>query len=105
VSGTHIPPSPEALHADGWVDGLRFSRHAGERYRHVKRGSVYTLPFGRAEAGVQCQEPVRDGDTLLIYIGDDGMIWARPTDEFFDGRFERLPEGEGLSGRQGSGAE
>lgn len=70
------------------IDGKRFSLNAGDRYRHVKRGSTYTLPFGHAEAMVQCEEPISDEHTLLIYIGDDGMIFARPTHEFFDGRFQ-----------------
>lgn len=73
------------------IDGRRFSEHAGDRYRHVKRGSTYTLPFGRAEALVQCAEPIEDNDTLTIYIGDDEMIFARPTHEFFDGRFRSIP--------------
>ena len=81
--------SPEP--APHWINGRRFSEHAGERWRHVKRGSVYSLPFGRAEAMVQCAEPITDESVLTIYIGEDGMIFARPTHEFHDGRFEPLP--------------
>lgn len=92
--------SPEP--APHWIDGRRFSEHAGERWRHVKRGSVYSLPFGRAEAMVQCAEPLTDESVLTIYIGEDGMIFARPTHEFHDGRFVLLPDEHGLSGAQRS---
>lgn len=84
------------------IDGKRFSLHAGDRYRHVKRGSAYTLPFGRAEAMVQCEEPISDEDTLLIYIGDDGTIFARPTHEFFDGRFQPASGQEGSAEDDGA---
>lgn len=111
LRGPYCPacnPDIDAARAEGAaqqpghiIDGKRFSLHAGDRYRHVKRGSTYTLPFGRAEAMVQCEEPISDEHTLLIYIGDDGMIFARPTHEFFDGRFQPASGQEGSAERDG----
>lgn len=54
-------------------------------WRHKKRGSTYTV-VGTAE--VQSSNPVNEGDRLVVYRGEDGRLWARPVDEFTDGRFE-----------------
>lgn len=64
----------------------------GERVRHVKRGSTYRV-IGEAE--VQCAVMVEEGDRLTVYRCDtDGKLWARPTAEFRDGRFEPAKESE-----------
>lgn len=60
-----------------------------ERYRHKKRGTVYEV-IGTAELQVAGLAP-DEGDYLEVYRGDDGKLWARPFDEFHDGRFEALP--------------
>lgn len=58
------------------------------RWRHKKRRSLYkVLTF---DGKVQCSEPIREGDQVTIYLGDDGQHWVRPVYEFTDGRFERL---------------
>ena len=93
--------APVSAPGMGWIDGRRFSEQAGERWRHVKSGGVYILPFGRAEAMVQCAEPITDENTLTVYIGEDGMIFARPTHEFHDGRFVRLPAESGVDADEG----
>jgi hypothetical protein len=62
----------------------------GEVYRHRRRGTVYTV-IGRAN--LQTDRPVSDDETLVIYRGKDGDLWARPVREFRDGRFEPLPNG------------
>jgi hypothetical protein len=56
-------------------------------YRHKKRGSLYSL-IGVAE--VQTFTPISDRDQLIIYRGynEPRKLWARPRDEFTDGRFE-----------------
>lgn len=65
-----------------------------ERYRHVKRGTVYEV-VGEAELQTVSGALV-DGSALLIYRGDDGKLWAREEGEFHDGRFELLkPAGDG----------
>lgn len=57
----------------------------GRRYRHVKRGSTY-------EVLTVAEDENRRGTDVVIYRGeDDGKVWSRPADQFFDGRFEELP--------------
>ncbi|WP_354453582.1 DUF1653 domain-containing protein [Methylobacterium sp. 1030] len=55
-------------------------------YRHRKRGSTYRIV---GEANLQTSAPVGDNERLVVYQGDDGRIWVRPANEFFDGRFEK----------------
>ena len=63
---------------------------AGTRYRHVKRGTEYTIRF---TANAQCDEPIQDYDCVVVYQDDaSGAAWARPSGEFFDGRFERIAD-------------
>ena len=62
-----------------------------ERYRHKKRGTVYEV-IGSAELQVAGLAP-DEGDHLAVYRGEDGKLWARPYDEFHDGRFEALSKG------------
>lgn len=60
-----------------------------ERYvTHKRRGGVYRVI---GIASVQSDNPVFEGDSLCIYQGDDGRIWARPQHEFEDGRFVKAP--------------
>lgn len=58
------------------------------RYRHVKRGTVYTV-VGEAELQTATGALV-DGSALVVYRGEDGKLWAREEGEFHDGRFEAL---------------
>ena len=60
------------------------------RWRHKKRGTTYE-EIGRAELQIAAGA-VFEGDTLVVYRGEDGKLWARGEREFEDGRFERLPE-------------
>lgn len=54
-----------------------------EVYRHKKTGGIY---------GVICNATREsDGVLLVVYRNlDTGDRWARPADEFNDGRFERV---------------
>ena len=58
-------------------------------WRHKRRGTAYQI-VGHAElrsAGGHLEE----GQPLTIYRSiEDGKLWARPTSEFNDGRFERV---------------
>lgn len=60
----------------------------GERWRHKKRGTTYTI-VGKGE--LQMSEELVDGAPLVIYRGENGQLWARAEFEFYDGRFERVP--------------
>lgn len=67
------------------------SANDAPRWRHVKRGSTYT-EAGRGE--VQTSRPIVEGDKLVAYRGEDGRWWFRLPEEFDDGRFVKLSEGE-----------
>lgn len=40
-------------------------------------------------AEVQSSRPIKEGDVLTIYLDMYGKLWARPVEEFHDGRFEK----------------
>jgi hypothetical protein len=64
------------------------STAAGERmFRHRKRGTSYAV---QGYASLQAETPCEEGAVLVIYKGEDGKLWARPHDEFHDGRFEEI---------------
>ncbi len=59
------------------------------RWKHRKRGTAYDVLTSTAAA--QCATgPINEGDYVTVYQGDDGNWWVRRTDEFQDGRFERI---------------
>jgi len=58
-----------------------------DKYRHVTRGTVYTV-VGEAVLQQSTTQRLGEGDRLTVYIGEDGLLWARPVAEFHDGRFE-----------------
>jgi hypothetical protein len=58
---------------------------AADVWRHKARGTTYTI-VGAAE--LQCAAPIPEKTQVTIYRDcKDGALWARPTTEFFDGRF------------------
>ncbi|HRY03859.1 MAG TPA: hypothetical protein P5256_12065 [Beijerinckiaceae bacterium] len=56
-------------------------------FQHNKRGSLYAIV---AEAELQTTAPVPEGARLIVYVGLDGRIWARPAEEFHDGRYASI---------------
>jgi hypothetical protein len=61
----------------------------GEKYRHVKRGTVYEV-VGRASLQNANCATLSEAACMVIYRGDDGNLWAREESEFMDGRFAAL---------------
>lgn len=61
------------------------------RYRHKVRGTTYRVLFEAAKASSIIT--ALDDMTMVVYQSEtDGQVWVRPAIEFFDGRFEMLPE-------------
>lgn len=64
------------------------------RWRHLKRGGTYEI-IGR-DAAMQCsshpklEEEFETTTFVVIRSENTGMVYIRPTEEFFDGRFEPL---------------
>jgi len=78
-------------------------------HRHVKRGSEYMLlGIGKMQTQGWLQELVLNGHVeartsvdmreVAIYRGSDGSLWARPIEDFNDGRFEALPSAPATGG-------
>lgn len=75
----------------------------GPIYQHVVRGSSYEL-IGEAEGQVakdhdgtgivQTMRTVEDGTMITVYRGEGGKLWWRFPDEFHDGRFVKVPDGQ-----------
>ncbi len=65
-------------------------------WRHKKRGTHYEVLTDRAS--LQCSaaeefERMFEDDVWTVYRNiETGHVWIRPTEEFLDGRFERLAE-------------
>lgn len=67
-----------------------FVAKPGKRWRHRKRGTTYRIA---EPVTIQCDTPVQDGEQLVAYRADAaGKLWARRPDEFYDGRFSRVPD-------------
>lgn len=58
-----------------------------KKWRHKKTGGVYIV---MDEIKLQTAKPIEDMAELVLYMAVDGTMWARPKDEFLDGRFEEI---------------
>ena len=57
-------------------------------WRSTKTKDLYVE---RGRARLQSHIPLKDMAPLVIYRSEkDGSLWARPDEEFFDGRFEQV---------------
>lgn len=77
--------------AEWWLKTLEAGNDWRPTHRHLKRGSEYQV---LGTALLQANEPVGEAATLKIYRDQQGRLWARPEDEFEDGRFQPLTGGE-----------
>ena len=66
----------------------RMDNHGQDRWRHVARGSDY-VEVGRARVQASTRR-IEEDDTVVVYRGKHGKLYAREEGEFEDGRFVRL---------------
>ena len=72
-------------------DGAGVARLIGSRWRHVRRGSTYTVLSVAKLQTAHPNEWLMDHTTMIVYVSEmDGSAWARSLVEFTDGRFERI---------------
>lgn len=82
---------PICLDADaaeaGWNNLPRSAALTGwhPTHRHLKRESTYRV---EGQASLQTSIPCEEAAVLVIYRDESGRLFARPHDEFHDGRFE-----------------
>lgn len=61
----------------------------GGEHRHLKRGSEYVM-IGQGSLQNAREVILKEGDSMSVYLDDDGDLWVRATEEFNDGRFETI---------------
>lgn len=81
----HLNRLLDAARTEGPVDGWK------PTHRHKKRGSTYRVI---GQAVLQTAEPAPDGAHMIVYQDEKGLVWVRPSAEFYDGRFELLHKEE-----------
>lgn len=60
-------------------------------YAAAPVGSVLNAAISIGKARVQCEEPLLDGEEIVVYQDIDSLaLGVRTRDEFFDGRFEEI---------------
>jgi hypothetical protein len=74
---SNLGRSPQLCLAEELIEEQTLPTH-----RHVKSGGLYV---------VMCEGKLeKDCSNVVIYRGQDGDVWVRPSIEFYDGRFETL---------------
>lgn len=68
----------------------------GTLWRHRKGGTYRVVGVAAARSSVSA--PAIEGMSMVIYTSGSGghrdsALWARPLDEFLDGRFTRVGDG------------
>lgn len=99
--GPHRNTEAEAITA--WnTRALSAARTEPPTHRHKKRGSEYVL-IGIGKMQTESWVDMFEGGVLPVDMAEvaiyrdvkDGSLWARPREEFQDGRFEPLSTTEG----------
>jgi hypothetical protein len=66
----------------------------GQHWKHKVRGHVYEIVSETASLQMSCDPEVEaryENDDFVVYRNvKNGAVWIRPTEEFMDGRFERV---------------
>lgn len=63
----------------------------GFRYRHKRRGSTYRVIALATLQTERQSDYLPDMTDMVIYQSEaDDSVWARKSQEFLDGRFERI---------------
>jgi len=70
------------------------SESSGTRFRHIKRGGVYSI-IGNAQVQAPDDAPLTDYELVVVYRDHEGELWVRRKSEFYDGRFERIAATDG----------
>jgi hypothetical protein len=86
--GFELSVSPSASASAGLWRVISGFLPAIRGVRHRKRGSDYDVMLEAVE--VQCAKPINEGDVVSVYVEPNGKGWARPKDEFNDGRFDTV---------------
>ena len=60
-------------------------------WTHARRETQYQ---DMVIAEVQTSRPVQEGESVVIYVSREGKPYARPSNEFFDGRFVEANDGQ-----------
>jgi hypothetical protein len=69
------------------LEGVETVSFPVTRWHHISRNSDYkALGVASVQAGV----PIVEGDSVMVYVGEDGKLWVRPEYEFNDGRFQKI---------------
>jgi hypothetical protein len=88
LSGVGYVDDPDCLDAATALYAIADRDEAVGWVRHKTRGSIYAVV---GTASLQTVGSIDEGASLVIYRGANGELWARPKEEFHDGRFEALP--------------
>jgi hypothetical protein len=59
------------------------------KWRHKNCGTTYNI-IGVAALQTANPSALCDNKVVVVYQGEDGQLWVRASDEFHDGRYEKI---------------
>jgi len=92
-----VPSVPSVLGKEQGLSEASQTVAPPARWKHKKRGTIYEV-LGVASVQQATDQQLYDFAPVVVYRGEDGMLWVRHEREFMDGRFERVSD-EHPSGR------